>query len=748
MAEPRVLTTPEEIAEANALAALFLAEAEAELGIDGSPTETPLRLALAACIAAEAKIKPEQARLTKAIESAESAAEQEALEYQRDLVGWMLSHFARVARWRLGRLAYLVEPEDWAAEKARCRAHSLKWIDPFGEERETPGVVYWFAMWAWTYDPRRILKTIPFYLFPVQERALLAVERAVFVTHSSLLVDKSRDMGVTWMMADWDVYHWQFTDGFAALLGNRTEDEVDESQGIMDATFNKVRFQVKLLPEEMLPEGFVPGRHMTFMSLTNPENGANLSGRAPVVDFGRGARRTVIQPDEFASWAQSKGYKQYQAMSQTADSLVITSTVKGIFNKYGELLLDPEMPKVVLDWKEHPWKDERWYRALPTKFLGPPMSRTDIAQEVDRDPYASQPGQVLTQYSPVHNIITESEFWRVYGRVRCEQKIPLPGWNVSVGQDVGTTPEHPNVTTWLTRPKENHPYPRFIFAINELVMIRYSSRQIAEGVKDEAGRVVTPGIQQYEQAALRGNQITQRILSHEATNEQLCYQRDCTEYPTNWAKWPGDSVGGIEQWDNALEVNPQMRNPFVIDPRTLDPEGRWKPFVPVHPCNLCGTSHPGEHLQGCARWFMVVPDEEGELFADESGRLARRAAKSHAGFERLRYEMPGWHYPESEKGKAVRERKPEKAENDGCDSIRMQMAYWGLVSAEASKEEKLEAALPEQFRQEAMEAVEGTPEWDALAQGRYFNYYEAQRRVEQQDTGGLSIYEQMRRLPS
>jgi len=78
----------------------------------------------------------------------------------------------------------------------------------------------------------------------------------------------------------------------------------------------------------------------------------------------------------------------------------------------------------------------------------------------------------------------------------------------------------------------------------------------------------------------------------------------------------------------------------------------------------------------------------------------------------------------------------------------MMSVDWGLVSAEASKEEKLEASLPEQFRQEAMEAVEGTPEWDALAQGRYFHYYEAQRRVEQQDTGGLSIYEQMRRLPS
>jgi hypothetical protein len=47
-----------------------------------------------------------------------------------------------------------------------------------------------------------------------------------------------------------------------------------------------------------------------------------------------------------------------------------------------------------------------------------------------------------------------------------------------------------------------------------------------------------------------------------------------------------------------------------------------------------------------------------------------------------------------------------------------------------------------------MESVEGTPQWDALAQGRYFNYFEAQRRVDSQETGGLSIYEEMRRKPS
>ena len=182
----------------------------------------------------------------------------------------------------------------------------------------------------------------------------------------------------------------------------------------MGATFNKLRFQLKHTPVEMLPKGYDERKHYTFMNLTNPENGANVSGGAPVEDFGRGDRRTVIQPDEFASWQQSKGYKQYQACSQTTNSLIITSTVKGVFNKYGELLLDPAMPKHVVHWDQHPWKDSRWYAALRFGYIGPPMSATDIAQEVDRDPYASQPGQVLWMWDEVRHIITHSDFARVY----------------------------------------------------------------------------------------------------------------------------------------------------------------------------------------------------------------------------------------------------------------------------------------------------------------------------------------------
>lgn len=669
----------------------------------------PLAQALGDCVTAELRIPVEQQRVRVLIDQAADDVERQAREYQSELIEKQLTYFADVARWRLSALASLNTAQDWQLEKQRCASSQpFRWVDPWGATRETSGLLYWFARWAWTYDPRNsILKTFPFYLFPVQERTVERLEESVFFRRESLLIDKSRDMGITWAVADWDFYHWLFTPGFAALIGNRTEDEVDDSKGDMSATFNKLRFQLKLTPRELLPDGFDERRHCTFMNLTNPENGANIAGAAPVEDFGRGDRRTVIHPDEFASWQQSKGFKQWQAMSQTANSIIASSTVKGIFNKYGELLLDPNMPKFVVDWKDHPWKDERWYAQLKRGILSPPMTATDIAQEVDRDPYASQPGQVLTQYSPVHNIITVSEFERVYGKLRepsGEFRIPPRGWNVSAGQDVGTTPEHPNVTSYFVRPRELDPYPEFVFGVKEIVRVRCSTSQIADGIKDESGRLLTPGFSQYEKGQLEGCKIVYRVLSHEATNEQLCYAQDC-EYKTIWSKWPGDASGGIEQIDNAMTLDPVRLNPFVIDPRTTDRQSAWAPYVANHFCDLCEAEHEGEHLKGCSRFFLVVSDDEGKLFVDGGGKLMRKPGRTEAGLARARFEAPGWHYPESEKGKPVKQRKPEKGNDDYWDSARMQLAYFILNPATASKEEKVIKKYEEKLAK-AMKAVD------------------------------------------
>src|SRR4026208_1379412 len=74
---------------------------------------TGLRAALAGCITAAAKIAPEQARLTAAIDASKNKAEIEALEYQRDWVAWQLGQASTVGLWRLKHLNTLTSKEAW-----------------------------------------------------------------------------------------------------------------------------------------------------------------------------------------------------------------------------------------------------------------------------------------------------------------------------------------------------------------------------------------------------------------------------------------------------------------------------------------------------------------------------------------------------------------------------------------------------------------------------------------------------------
>jgi hypothetical protein len=48
-----------------------------------------------------------------------------------------------------------------------------------------------------------------------------------------------------------------------------------------------------------------------------------------------------------------------------------------------------------MDWREHPWLDDRWYNALPFGYIGPAMTAEEIAQDIDRNYDASQPGKVI-----------------------------------------------------------------------------------------------------------------------------------------------------------------------------------------------------------------------------------------------------------------------------------------------------------------------------------------------------------------
>jgi len=245
--------------------------------------------------------------------------------------------------------------------------------------------VLWLQDWVWTYDPRQPDAVMPFQPFPRQVE-YLAWREARKVERKRGVVEKSRDMGVTWLNVADQVHDWLFHDGHAGGFGSRKADLVDNGDD-PKSIFAKVRFVVLWLPAWMRPKGFDPRRHATHMRLVNPANGNTLIGEAGD-DIGRGGRTRVFDLDEAAHVERPLSVEA--ALSANADIIIETSTPKGGGNPFAKRARGGKVAVFTFHWRDDPRKDDAWY-AEQCATLDP----TIVAQEIDIDYDASVTGLVI-----------------------------------------------------------------------------------------------------------------------------------------------------------------------------------------------------------------------------------------------------------------------------------------------------------------------------------------------------------------
>lgn len=645
--------------EREALAYAYARRRAAEMGIvprrgwrEANPT---LWLALEACVEARALIAPEQAKFASLIARSENPVEQQAREYQRDLIAWQLDRAAELAE---KRIAYFDQLRDLKAEDKKCRA----------------SMAHWFDYYAWGYDPRpdAPLQVMPLVPFPFQADYLLWLNEQVFDVRSSGIVEKSRDMGATIFALAWCSYHWKYTEGFSAMVSSATEELIDSKKD-PDTLFEKVRFNIKMFPDWMLPKGFNLERDMPFMNIANPDNRATITGAAPTARVGRQRRRTVVIIDEFQTWPFG-GYQQYTALSQTAKSIVALGTPEGRFNKYAELAHDGVTPKFEMDWRDHPWKDDRWYNALRFGYVGPAMTDESIAQEIDRNYEASQPGRVITNCKEEYCFITWSELIAGYeekGRKIREGQVP-EGWNWGRVTDYGISAKTENDThIWaynlFARPSEGWPFKDSLFFFCALPIEPIGATELqgfdfysnlerefrVRGVKDFVRR---PAVND---------------MSHEATDPKEVLLKQCGD---NWNIPDLDFFKGVSK----------LRFHFELTDKHLP-----NPFRP--------------ELEGRSRIYFVAPDGEYQLARNErSQTYFVTPSKSQRGYRRLRAEIQSWHFPPEERGKPVQKMRPKPVFDDIVTTIRYALARWGVQSAPLTVSEAREAKLNPEIRLEAI----------------------------------------------
>lgn len=241
-----------------------------------------------------------------------------------------------------------------------------------------------------TYDPRNpskgLLARMPFIPFPKQIE-LIGFILGLMDGQEDGLIEKSRDMGATWICCAVSVWMWLYCDGSAVGWGSRKEQLVDKL-GDPDSIFEKIRMTIRSLPEYCLPDGFNEKANLSYMKCLNPSNDSTITGEAGD-NIGRGGRSSIYFKDESAHYERPELIEA--SLGDNTNVQVDISSVCGEGTVFHRKRMSGTVGLFIMDWRDHPGKDQAWYDKRREKALSQGLGHV-FAQEVDRDYAAAVEG--------------------------------------------------------------------------------------------------------------------------------------------------------------------------------------------------------------------------------------------------------------------------------------------------------------------------------------------------------------------
>lgn len=220
--------------------------------------------------------------------------------------------------------------------------------------------VYFVNQFLKTFDPRPTAPQphLDFHTYHFQDDYIYDLVEAIR-NGEDIMVEKSRDMGISWVTLAVILWFWLFEAGFAAHLGSRIENYVDD--GTAKSLFWKLEYMIRNIKDPLLlPLGFELKRHRSYMKLINPENGNEITGEAASSNFSRGGRYTVILLDEGGFWRDFES--AWTAAGDSTECRVLVTTPPNIPSYAKAIRFSGKVKVLTYLWRLHPGKDEAWYK--------------------------------------------------------------------------------------------------------------------------------------------------------------------------------------------------------------------------------------------------------------------------------------------------------------------------------------------------------------------------------------------------
>ena len=254
-------------------------------------------------------------------------------------------------------------------------------------------ILFWFHHFCWTFDPRLDAPHQPFVLYQYQDTMVHEITRCID-DGADLLIEKSRDMGVSWLVLLVFQYYWLFRPGANFHLGSRKQEYVDR-KGDISTLFEKLRYNLDWLPAWMKPEGYNAGRHDNLLRMINPANGNSITGESSNENFARGGRYRGVLFDEFPFWDSAD--PAYASAGQSSPCRIVVGTPYGKGNRFADLRFGGKINIITAHWRLHPEKNDAWYEAQIQR-----MSEDEIARELDINYALSLKNRVFTGFTNEH----------------------------------------------------------------------------------------------------------------------------------------------------------------------------------------------------------------------------------------------------------------------------------------------------------------------------------------------------------
>ncbi len=294
--------------------------------------------------------------------------------------------------------------------------------------------VFFINNFCYTNFPRNPngIADCPFVLYEFQEWSVVQWVENI-INGDDFLVEKSREMGISWLVAAIFLWFFLFCDDFTGLLGSYKLDYVDTGGVDPNTHMGRIMYMLTKLPKWMQP-----AYERKEGKITNTENNSIIKGETSTENFARAGRYKAVLLDELAFW--DMGNKSFGSCRQSAHTRIVVSTPNGENNDFFRIRnklarnkvpypnldeiakqkglidalvpyedtdfisegdeeeleeLDSMMRRYRLHWVLHPAKDVDWYNK-EKQF----SDRDTIARELDISYKDATSAQVFKDYNP------------------------------------------------------------------------------------------------------------------------------------------------------------------------------------------------------------------------------------------------------------------------------------------------------------------------------------------------------------